>query len=283
MWTISGGWAHYLKMSGINWWHTIPEQLLIGLLAVPVCLLLSEHFGWFAFDEKKGWPVLIAIGAVGLTALLMLLWFAISLLLRKRFRYSLRSLLLVVLVISIPCSWLKVQTQQAKRQEAAVIAIRSTGTDVYYRIGTDSVSRQEPQIGFAMLRRYLGDSFFSDVVRISSNVSLRDPIHMRPFPTWIIDNETFVELPSMGGNYGYHTSIGHSPTRTFDDETLVQLTAGCPNVRHLDISRSQVTNTGLMHLKKLEALEGLELNDTHVTDAGMTHLACLTAAQVPWT
>ena len=58
-----------------------PGHLLVGLL-LDGFLWLSEHFRWFAFDEHKGWTVLIAAASVGAAMLLMFLWFAVSLLFR---------------------------------------------------------------------------------------------------------------------------------------------------------------------------------------------------------
>ena len=60
-------------------------------------------------QPHKGWTVLIAMAAVGLTMLLMLLWLLAALLFRWRFQYSLRSLLLLVVAVAIPCSWLAVE------------------------------------------------------------------------------------------------------------------------------------------------------------------------------
>ena len=81
----------------------------MGLLAVEGLLLLSERFCWFAFNEKKGWTVLIAVAAVGLAGLFTLLWFAASLLFRWPFQFSLRSLLVLTEAVAIPCSWLATQ------------------------------------------------------------------------------------------------------------------------------------------------------------------------------
>ena len=47
-----------------RWHHLTPDRLFIGLLVVQVFLLLSERFKWFAFNERKGWTVLIAVGVV---------------------------------------------------------------------------------------------------------------------------------------------------------------------------------------------------------------------------
>ncbi len=57
-----------------RWYHLTPARFSIGLLAAQLLLLLSEQFQWFAFNEKKGWTVLIAVGVVGLAVAVMLLW-----------------------------------------------------------------------------------------------------------------------------------------------------------------------------------------------------------------
>jgi hypothetical protein len=80
-----------------------PDHLVIGLLVVECQLWLSERYTWFGFNEKKGWTVLIAAAVVGMAFLVMLLWFVASLLLRWRFQFSIRSLLLVV-VVAVPRS-----------------------------------------------------------------------------------------------------------------------------------------------------------------------------------
>ena len=57
-----------------RWFHLTPDRLVLGLLAVEVFLLLSERFQWFAFNENKGWTVLIAVGVVGVAVVVMLVW-----------------------------------------------------------------------------------------------------------------------------------------------------------------------------------------------------------------
>ena len=47
-----------------RWYHLTPDRFLIGLLLVVGVLFVSEWFCWFPFNERKGWTVLIAIGAV---------------------------------------------------------------------------------------------------------------------------------------------------------------------------------------------------------------------------
>jgi hypothetical protein len=48
-----------------RWFHLTPDRLVVSLLAAEGFLLLSERFRWFAFNEKKGLTVLIAVASVG--------------------------------------------------------------------------------------------------------------------------------------------------------------------------------------------------------------------------
>ncbi len=106
-----------------RWFHLTPDRCLLGLLTVQGALLLSEQLGWFA----KGWAVLTAIAAVGVWVLFMLLWYAASLLLRWRFQFSIRSLLVLTLAVAMPFSWLAVRMKEAKRQHVAIAALEALG------------------------------------------------------------------------------------------------------------------------------------------------------------
>ena len=60
------------------------------------------------------------------------LWFLAALLFRLRFQFSIRSLLLLTVVVAIPCSWLAVEREQARKQREAVEAIEKLGGWVAY-------------------------------------------------------------------------------------------------------------------------------------------------------
>ena len=110
-----------------HWFRLTPDRLVLGLLAAEGFLLLSGHFRWFAFNQHKGWTVLVNLAVVGLTLLLMFLWFAAALLFRCRFQYSLRSLMLLVLAVAVACSWFATQMQRARKQRDVVQAIKKLG------------------------------------------------------------------------------------------------------------------------------------------------------------
>ena len=51
---------------------------------------------------------------------------------RRWFQFRLRTLLIVVLVLSLPLSWFAVRMERARRQRAAVEAVSELGAIVYY-------------------------------------------------------------------------------------------------------------------------------------------------------
>ena len=104
---------------------------MLGLLALEGFLLLSAWFRWFPFNQHKGWTVLIAWRRWG-RLLLMFLWFLAALVFRWRFQFSVLSLLVLVVAVAIPFSWLATEMKAAKQQRDAVTAVIRAGGWVLY-------------------------------------------------------------------------------------------------------------------------------------------------------
>ena len=68
------------------------------------------------------------------------------------------------------------------------------------------------------------------------------------------------------------TSLQLGGSKALTDDGVRQL-ARMPQLRHLDLSGTQITDRGLEVLRALPALESLSLSWTRVTDAGCAHLA----------
>ncbi|MBL7044862.1 MAG: hypothetical protein ISR77_39915 [Pirellulaceae bacterium] len=219
-----------------RWYHLSPDRLIFGLLAVEGFLLLSEWFQWFAFNEKKGWTVLIAVAAVCLVVVVMLLWLVVSLLFRWRFQFSLRSLVVLVVAVAIPCCWLAVQIREAERQRRAVEAIRETGGWAW--VGYD----------------YEFDRFGN----------FPPSQEQEPAPSWLRD--------LLGVDFFAEVEVVLLDDTDFGDAGLQQVVGGLTNLQCLSLSKTQVTDAGLEHLKGLTNLNGLALNDTQITDEGLAHL-----------
>ncbi len=150
-----------------RWFSPTPGWLVVVSLATTSLLYFSERIQWFSFNLHKGWTVLIAVAVVGVVLLLMLAWFGAALLLRRRFQFSLRSLLLLVVAAAMPCSWLAVEMKNAREQARA---IENLGAIVYYdwQVNADGfdILNARPPNG-AILRKLLGKDFFDQVVEVS--------------------------------------------------------------------------------------------------------------------
>ena len=110
--------------SKTRWYRLTPDRFVIGLLAVECLLWLSERFQWFGFNHQKGWTVLIAVASVGLAFVIILAWFVMALVFRWRFQFSIRSLLVLIVVVAVQCSWMTVEMKKVDRQQVAKTAFQ---------------------------------------------------------------------------------------------------------------------------------------------------------------
>jgi len=137
---------------------------------------------------------------------------------RRWVTYSLRQLLALVAVAAVACSWFGVKMQQARRQKAAVEAIRDLGGHVRYHYeyvksrdweGYDPDARPP---GPSWFLNFVGVDFLSDVRR--------------------------VELT------GPRVTDAH-----------VEHVSGLTRLKELKLSDTQISDGGLAQLKKLTDLE----------------------------
>ncbi len=181
---------------------------------------------------------------------------------RRWFQFSLRTLLVFVVVCAIPCAWLGSKIERKRKERGAVKAIVALHGTVRYDYQSGALPdgpRAEP-FGPAWLRRLLGENFFSEVefVQLSGGgvadaelVNLTGLIHLRR-----------LELVSTNV-----TDAGLAGLR------------GLSEVEMLDLSNTEVTDAGLVNFNGLSQLQGLYLNGTDVTDAGVIDLGRFTQLQ----
>ena len=149
------------------------------------------------------------------------------------FQFSLRSLLIFVTLCAIPCSWLAVKLQQAKRQREAVAEIVKANGAVYYDWECDKDGHRS--IAFPW----------------------------RPTPTWwqnLLGDDLFQSVTRVNLPSGQVTDA--------DLEHLKYLS----QLEVLLIDNTQVTDAGLENLKGLKHLNRLYLSETKVTDEGIKRL-----------
>jgi hypothetical protein len=82
---------------------------------------------------------------------------------RRWYQFSQRTLLVLVLLVSIGLSWLGIKMNQARRQREVVKAILEAGGAVYYDYEYKQSGNPEPPAP-AWLRKLFGDDLFRDVV-----------------------------------------------------------------------------------------------------------------------
>ena len=99
----------------------------------------------------------------------MVVWFAVAMVFRRRFQFSLRSLLVLVVVVALPCSWLAVEMRQARLQKEAVDMVVSLGGSVFHdeRRTFDANSGMLPNATTPeWLWNLLGEDFFAAAFQI---------------------------------------------------------------------------------------------------------------------
>jgi hypothetical protein len=197
---------------------------------------LSEQLGWFGFHEDKGSPLAIALAAVIVSMLLMFIWIVVRLGFRRRFQYSLRSLLVLVLLVSIVMSWVATKRQWATSQRQAAAEIEKLGGAVRWDMGCVREG------GF--LSEATNVSFEGTQVTDAALEHLNGLTHL----LW---------LEFQG------TNIRDSGLRYLK---------GLARLRWLNLEATQVTDAGLEHLESLGQLQGLSLCGTQITGTGLHHL-----------
>jgi hypothetical protein len=169
---------------------------------------------------------------------------------RQWFQFSLMQLLIAVLVTGSCLGLLAARINKTQRERRAVAEIESLGSDVYFDWQIDDTT--EPA-GPKLLRRVLGDDFFSSVARVDLNggqISDECLIHLKPFSDL---SEVWINATRIS------------------DEGIRYLTR-FKKVRLFSFSGTGLTNAGLAHFKELTSLEVLGISCPSVSDAGLIHL-----------
>ena len=188
----------------IRWYHLTPGRIVLLVLAVEVLLWLSERFGWLGWH--KGYAVLTGVALVGVAMLLMLVWFGVAVVFRRRFQFSLWSLLVLVVVVAVPCSWLAIEKQRAKGQKDVVDGLSRMGCRVeYWQLNSQGEpERCEKPAETPWLKRLLGDDFFGMVLQAnfaSSGITDAGLEHLKGLPQLRAINLDDTNITEVGLQY----------------------------------------------------------------------------------
>jgi hypothetical protein len=246
-----------------RWFHPAPAWLIYGLLVVVGLLWLSERYRWFGFNSHKGWTVLVAVAVVAGAMLVMLLWFVVSMIFRWRFQFSIRSLLVLVVAVAVPCSWPAVEMKAAREQRASVEEVKNMHGDVIYDWQVDSggnLSGHSKPPEPAWLLNLLGEDFFEAVVELR----LWNPLGPAPITDTLL--ERIKGLNELHYLWLENTEI---------TDNGLEYVAGLMQLQSLDLGYTNVTDKGLEKLRGLTELQTLGLRKTQITDTGLQQLAGL--------
>ena len=223
---------------------------------------------------------------------------------RRWFRFSLRTLLVVVVLLCLPLGWFAARLRDAERQRKAVEAIRAAGGAVKYDYQEAGGWGAEPNAP-AWLREVVGDDFFSDVVEVhllGTTFGDESMEHLKRLTnlnglglndTQVTDAglDHIKRLPSLEALYLGGTDVTDAGLKSLKGLKTLEVLSLCDtevadaglvhlqtmtNLKSLVLSRTQVTDAGLEYIKGLTHLEDLVLSETQITDAGLMHLNGLT-------
>jgi internalin A len=192
---------------------------------------------------------------------------------RSYLRFSIRGLIVLVLVIGLGLGWI---VRSARIQLDAVAAIEDAGGRVMYDWewnGGEYTGGGKPWEP-AWLVHLIGVDYFGQVTLVIDATTVqfghlpqkRRPPHIES----AINDATLVHLEGMT-----KLAILVLNESKITDAGLANL-KGLTNLSELDLFKTQVTDAGLVHLKVLTKLSYLDLSYTQVTDAGFAHLKGLT-------
>jgi internalin A len=172
---------------------------------------------------------------------------------RRFLRFSIRGLIVLVLVIGAGLGWI---VREADVQRDAVLAITAAGGSICYDwewSNGESIPRGKP-LAPQWLVELIGVDYFGHVTYVE---------------VFDVPDATLAHV----GRLAPQMFFSASPTVT--DAGLAHL-RGPTNLSGLWLISTRVTDAGLVHLKGLTNLSFLSLDGAHVTDAGLAHLGGLT-------
>lgn len=209
---------------------------------------------------------------------------------RRRLGLTLRALMVLVAVLSVPLAW---QVHKARQQMRAVEAVKRHGGWVYYDYemvkGRPEKDREPLAPGW--LRRLIGDAYFQTIVKVDFSgrvLNRRYDLHAddRPIDDALAALSTQAGLKSLAMNGPQATDTGLAYLRRLTELEHLSITGpteisdaglanlrGLVNLKALYVSDCRATDDGFLSLSPLANLEILVLGSPDVTDRGLAVVA----------
>jgi Leucine Rich Repeat (LRR) protein len=202
---------------------------------------------------------------------------------RRWFQFSLRTLLVVMVLVSAAVGLIGIRMQRARRQEAGAAAITAIGGSALYEVASKQPGWSLPT---DLARPWLGDDFFDSVVEVEVDLKPADttPRHLAIWNA-IGDLPQLRKLrvdypkryPRSRFNIGPIRRLSNLRQLKIRDaqiagDDLLPLT-GMPALETLDLSHNQIADDAWRHLADVPRLHTLNASYSFVTDAGAAQLA----------
>jgi hypothetical protein len=190
--------------------------------------------------------------------------------------------MLLVLVVGVALAW---QSNRARRQRAAVAALRALGVTIRYDHEYDarglSVTDSRPW-GPQWLHKLIGPEYFQEVYAVTFGGRRRGPrvtdADVRPLRDLpelrrldLMQTDVTDSSLAWAGRMP-HLRVIWLMNKQLTDAGVAHL-AGLSELEEIYLSDSRVTGAGLASLRHMRRLRLLWLGNTQVTDAGLVHLA----------
>jgi len=209
-----------------------------------------------------------------------------------RLRYSLRALLILMLVAAVCCAEFGRRLRRARRQAPAVAFLKSLGATIGYDY-QDVTCEKKYDVKWIVrgnspcppwLLRRLGLDFFHNVTQVHVEATRRLPDEVverlwtaiRDLPDLEIVDTGFVTRPGSIRALSRHRDLKTLSLRcsAVADEDFAVL-ASLHRLEELILNDSPITDAGVSQISRISSLRRLELHFAKITDRGMESVAKL--------
>ena len=191
---------------------------------------------------------------------------------RRFLRFSVRGLVVLVLLIGVLMGWMARVVRTAQAQRDAVTAIKQAQGRVAY--DWEWSKGQFIPGGKPWAPKWLvdliGEDYFGHVTQVT--YANRRGLSFAGTRQLLVSNERVRAQPTSA-SLGQPSEPVTSPLSE-NDAALMHLN-GLTEISDLDLSLSDITDAELAHLKGLTKLSSLDLEGNAITDAGLVHLRAL--------
>ena len=189
-------------------------------------------------------------------------------------RFSLKSLLALVVIVGVPLGWLASELQEIRKEHLAVRELRRLGVDC-------DVYHGGPGPGEAIAAKIWGEP-----VAVPIAVSLDGQPLSEEILTQIaaLTHVERLDLGESGLSDRDLARIAHlanvemlnADSTALTDAGLAHL-IGWNNLRTLYLQDTAITDAGIEQLQRLTGLVSLDLRDTNISDAGLAPIGRMTS------